>query len=1044
MLSRFFIDRPVFSWVIALLIMGAGALAVVALPVQQYPEIAPPQVTISATYPGASAETLENTVTQVIEQNLTGIDNLRYFTSTSSSSGTAQITLTFDTGTDPDIAQVQTQNRLAQALPSLPAQVQQLGIPVTKSSGTFLMVVAFYSESGDMSQIDISDFVASNVVDPVSRVEGVGQVRAFGPEHAMRIWLDPDKMLNYKITTLEVIDAIRAENNQLATGQIGGQPTVEGQQINATIIAQTLMETPEEFEQIILRTLPNGSSVRLKDVARVEIGSENYGSIRRFNRKNAAGFGVSLAAGANALETIQAVKERIKEFEPTFPSDLKASYPVDVAPFIKTSMWEVVRTLGLAMILVLAVMYVFLQSLRATLIPGIAIPVVLLGTAAGLSIFGYSINILTMFALVLSIGMLVDDAIVVTENIKRSLENDSDISPKEAAKKSMKELTGALIGTTVVLWAVFTPMIFFGGSTGVIYRQFSVTIISAMTLSLFIALTFAPSLAATVIKGSKSNGSDSGSKEKRFSFFRGFNKAYDRTSLAYEKAVRWLLCHVKTAIALFIAILVVTAGAFIRIPETFLPDEDQGRVFALIQGPANSTFDRTMETVKKVEDFFLTESKDIVTDLFAVAGFSFSGQGQNTAITFVQLAPFEERKGEDDSVAALTQRANKTFSSFRNASVFTLSPPPIAQLGNATGFEFQLVDRGGVGHEGLVNAKNALLTSANRHPLLSSVRMNALEDNPQYQLNLDRQKARALGVSTPVMNSTLSAAWGGSYVNDFVEKGRVKRVFIQGEASSRMKPEDIGNWYARGSSGEMVSFKDFASGRWSYGSPQLQRFNGQPSYQIQGEAAAGASTGEAMEAILDLMDQLPEGVNVEWTGLSFEERQAGAQVFVLYSISIVAIFLSLAALYESWAIPFSLILVLPLGVFGAALATWLMGESNDVYFKVGILLTMGLAAKNAILIVEFARNIHGEGKSAFESAVQACRQRFRPILMTSFTFVLGVLPMVFASGPGAGAQNSIGTGLVGGITSTTALVIFFAPVFFVGVVKLTERRRNES
>ncbi|MBC74611.1 MAG: hydrophobe/amphiphile efflux-1 family RND transporter [Halobacteriovoraceae bacterium] len=1029
MLSNFFIDRPVFAWVIAILISAAGMLAFQSLPIAQYPEIAPPQVTVRATYPGASAETLKNTVTQVIEQNLTGIDNLRYFTSISSSSGVSEIILTFETGTDPDIAQVQTQNKLSQALPQLPSQAQELGISVTKSSGTFLLVAGFYSEKGELDQVKISDYVSSNIVEPVSRVKGVGRVQNFGSQHAMRIWLDPSSMFNYKVTAPEVVSAIRSQNLQLAAGQLGGAPAVEGTQVNATIMSQTLMETPGEFSDIILRTLPDGSSVKLGDVAKIEVGAENYGSIRRFNRKAAAGFGISLASGANALETIQGVKDRIEQIRPNFPKDMRVSYPVDVSPFIKTSMWEVGRTLGLALILVLAVMYLFLQSGRATLIPGVAIPVVLLGTLAALSVLGYSINILTMFALVLSIGMLVDDAIVVTENVKSSLENNGEDGAKEAAKKSMKELTGALIGTTVVIWAVFTPMTFFSGSTGVIYRQFSVTILCSMTISLFMALTFAPSLAGSLLKG---NGKSS-------KLFGWFNKGYDKVAKGYDSAVKWTLKQWKLAVLVFLGIVAATIFIFLLIPEEFLPNEDQGRLITIVQGPPGASFDRTMKTVKEVEKFYLDESEDVIADLFTVAGFSFSGQGQNTAIGFSLLRPYEERKEGEASVFSIADKANQKFSQIKDAMVFAVVPPPISQLGNASGFQFRLVDRVGLGHEKLVESKDQLLGLARKNPVITNVRANALEDNPQYKVELDDVKARAMGIPTSVMNNTLAIAWGGLYVNDYIENGRVKRVFLQGQAPYRMTPSDLSLWYAKNDKNEMVSFSDFSTGKWIFGSPQLQRFNGQPAYEIQGEAAPGSSAGEAMKEILSLIKKLPDGIGIEWTGLSYEQRQAQGQVFALYGLSIFAIFLSLAALYESWSIPFSIILVLPLGVFGAALATWLTGQSNDVYFKVGVLLTMGLAAKNAILIVEFARNIRERGVSPKEAAIEACKRRFRPILMTSFTFVLGVLPLAFASGPGSGAQNSIGIGLVGGITSTTLLIIFFSPVFFTGVVSLTNK-----
>ena len=1030
MLSLFFINRPIFSWVVAILIMGAGALALVGLPIQPYPEIAPPEVVVSATYPGASAETLDKTVTQLIEQNLRGIDNLRYFSSESSSSGNALIRLTFETGTNADIAQVQTQNKISQALPRLPSQVQQLGIAVEKSNQTNSLIAAFYSPSGKVNQDDIADYISSTVVEPVSRVEGVGQITPFAPQHSMRIWLNPDKLFKYRLTSLEVISAIRDQNNQLSSGELGGSPASTGQQINASISSQTLLTNEEQFRKIILKTLPGGETVNLGDVARVEIGAENYASLRRFNRQVAAGFGVSLVNDANALDAIAAIKERVDDFKASFPGDVKVSYPVDVAPFIEVSVNEVVKTLLIAMVLVIVVMYIFLQKLRATLIPGIAIPVVLLGTVAMLSAFNYSINILTLFALVLSIGLLVDDAIIVTENVMRSIQ-EHDLEPKEAARKSMKQLWGALVGTTVVLWAVFIPMAFFGGSTGVIYRQFAVTLLSSMTISLFIALTFAPALCGSVLKKS--------SQKKEALFFRWFNSSYSKVATLYDSAVVKVLKYSKISVLTFILIVASTVLVFFRLPEAFLPDEDQGRIFTIVNGPANATFERMQDSILKVEDFFLDEASGAVDSLFTVLGFSFSGRGQNTGTAFVNLKPYEERTGEVTSVFDVAQMATKSFAKLRDASITAITPPAISQLGNARGFEFQLVDQGGVGREKLIEAKDLILKLAAADPKISYARLNALEDVPQYKFDIDYNKALALGLSVTDINATLSAAWGNFYVNDFIENNRVKRVFIQGEAPYRMNPEDISKWFIRNRFGEMVSFADIAKGSWTYGPPQVQRFNGFPSFEIQGESAPGASTGDAIEVIAQIQKKLPKGISLSWTGLSYEEREAGGQVFALYSLSIIAIFLCLAALYESWAIPFSIITVLPLGVFGAALFVWIGNLSNDIYFKVGILLTMALAAKNAILIIEFARQEVEDGKDILTAAKDAAKQRFRPILMTSFTFLLGILPLVLARGPGSGAQNAIGTSLLGGITSTTILIIFFAPLFFVLVLKLKRR-----
>lgn len=1038
MFSQFFIDRPIFSWVVTLLIMGAGAIAIPSLPIQQYPVIAPPEVTISATYPGASAETLDKTVTQIIEQNLRGIDNLRYFTSESSSSGNATIRLTFETGTNPDIAQIQTQNKLSQSLPRLPSQVQQLGIQVEKSSSTFGLVAAFYSKSGKIHQDDIGDYITSNLVEPIARVNGVGQINPFAPQHSLRVWLNPEKLFYYKITSLEVMAAIRDQNGQLAAGQIGAGPSIEGQQINSSIIAQTLLTSPEQFRNIVLRTLPDGSTVKLGDVARVEVGAENYLSIRRFNGKGAAGFGVSLSTDANALETIQAVKDTVESFRATFPGDVDVSYPVDVSPFIKISVTEVVETLIIAVILVVLVMFIFLQDWRSTLVPGIAIPVVLLGTFASLVALGYSINILTLFALVLSIGMLVDDAIVVAEHVKRSMDENPQLSSREAAKKSMQELWGALIGTTVVIWAVFIPMAFFGGATGVIYRQFSITILASMTISLFIALSFSPSLAGAIMHRTTT--------KKRSFFFRGFNHFYDMSAKKYEKLSQWLLKKWVVGLALFALFLLATGFIFIRIPEAFLPDEDQGRVFTLVNGQPNTTFERMLETIKKVEDFYLKEAKGAVHSIFTVIGFSFSGRGQNAAIGFVNFKEDDKRTGEKTSVFDIAELARQRFSQIREALVIPITPPPISELGNASGFEFQLVDKGRLGRDSLIQAREKILELASKHPLLTNVRLNSLPDEPQYKIDIDYKKAKALGLTVQNINNTLSSAWGGMYVNDYIENNRVKRVFLQGETPYRMKPEDLSKWFVRNELGEMVSFSDFAAGVWSYGPPQLQRFNGFSSFEIQGEAHEGSSTGEAMNAILGLQKDLPKGIEIEWTGLSYEEQEAGTQVFALYAISIIAIFLSLAALYESWSIPFSIILVLPLGIFGASLFVWFANLTNDIYFKVGFLLIMGLAAKNAILIVEFAKIQLEQGKSAFEATLEACKQRFRPILMTSFTFILGVLPLALARGPGSGAQNAVGTSLLGGTLAITFLIIFFAPLFFYLIIQMKERlmRRKES
>ena len=1037
MLSRFFINRPIFAWVIAMFIMGAGLLSIFLLPVEQYPTIAAPKIGVSATYPGASAKTLENTVTQVIEQNLTGIDNLRYIQATSSSSGRASITLTFEPGTDPDIAQVQTQNKVAQAEASLPSVVQQQGVSVRKSGSSYALIIGFYAADGTLDRNDISDFIASNLVEPLSRVDGVGEINAFGPEHAMRVWLNPSAMVNFNITTLDVIRAIEEQNVQLATGEIGGAPSVAGQQINATITAQSLMETAEEFEEILLTVNSDGSRVTLDDVARIEIGAESYSIIGRYKRKPASGIAIQLAPGANALETIQAVKERVEEFRPIFPEGVETAYPVDISPFIRASVTEVVKTLGLAIGLVVLVIFVFLQTVRATFIPAVAIPVVLLGTFACLAALGYSINLLTLFALVLTIGMLVDDAIVVTENVQRKLEEDKTLKPRQAAFLSMKEISGALVGTTTVLWAVFLPMSFFQGATGAIYRQFSITMAAAMALSLFIALSLSPALCAIVLRPGRS--------PRRTGPFGWFNRGYAKVQAGHARLLYALLKSRLVLPLVFFVLVGASALLVLRIPTSFLPPEDQGRMFVLLDGPPSATLGLTLEKIKKVEDFYLDEVGDAVEGMFAAAGFSFAGRGQNVGAAFIELKDWEER-GEGQSVFKIQEKARQRLSGIRDAFVIPIVPPPVSALGNASGFEFQLVDRAGLGNDALSAAMNQMLSRANSSTLLTQVRYNGLSESPQYKLSIDTVKARALGVPISTINQTLSTALGGTYVNDFLEKGRVKRVYVQADAPYRMMPTDIGRWYVRNESGGMVPLAEFGSGTWTYGSPQLTRFNGSSSLEIQGSAAEGVSSGEALQEVARLAEEkLPEGVGIEWTGLSYEERQAGSQAPLLYTISVVAVFLALAALYESWAIPLAIILIVPFGIFGALLSTWLSSQANDVYFQVGLLMTIGLAAKNAILIVEFAKNNFQEGMAAYDAAVHAAKRRLRPILMTSFTFILGVMPLAFASGPGSGAQNAISMGVLGGISAATLFVIFYAPFFFIWVYRLFKveaKRKN--
>ncbi len=1035
-MARFFIDRPVFAWVIAIIMMLAGGLSILQLPIEQYPEIAPPSVRITATYPGASAQTLENTVTQVIEQQMTGLDYLRYMTSNSDSTGNAQITLTFDPEADPDIAQVQVQNKLQLALPLLPQAVQRQGVSVAKSSGSFLMVLGFVSEDPSTPQTDIADFVASTIQEPISRVNGVGGVTLFGAQHAMRIWLDPDALISYGLTTIDVIAAIEAQNAEVSAGEIGGTPAVEGQQINATIIAQTRLQTPEEFGNILVRVNTDGSQIRVKDVARVEVGAQSYNTVARYNGRPAAGVGINLAVGANALDTARAVRERMSELEPFFPENFRVVYPYDTTPFVRISIQAVVQTLAEAIVLVFCVMFLFLQNFRATLIPTIAIPVILLGTFAVLAAFGFSINTLTMFAMVLAIGLLVDDAIVVVENVERVMAEEG-LPPKEATRRSMDQITPALVGIALVLSAVFVPMAFFGGSTGAIYRQFSITIVSAMALSVFIALVLTPALCATMLRPPK------GEWHGKRGFFGLFNRGFDWANRFYQRSVGHVIGRRTRYLLIYLLIVSLLAVLFLRLPTSFLPDEDQGIMFAQVTTPANATQGRTLEVLKKVEDHFLNQEAENVNGLFTVAGFSFGGRGQNAGIAFINLKDWSQREDEQDSVFAIVGRAMGAFSQIREAQIFAFTPPAIIALGNASGFDFQLLDRGGVGHEVLMQARNQLLGMANQDPRLSRVRPNGLDDTPQFQIEIDHEKASALGLSIADVNSTLSIAWGSRYVDDFIENGRVKKVYLQADAPYRMLPEDLDRWYLRNSDGEMVPISAFATSSWTYGSPRLERYNGISSMQILGSRAEGISSGEAMAAMEELAAQLPLGIGYEWTGLSYEEQLSGAQAPMLYALSLLVVFLCLAALYESWTIPISVMLIVPLGVLGAVVAAYLRDLPNDVYFQVGLLTTIGLSAKNAILIVEFARTLYDEGMDLLDATVEAARQRLRPIIMTSMAFSLGVLPLAISSGAGAASRVAIGTGVLGGMISATFLAIFFVPLFFLLIVRNFSRKRPE-
>ncbi len=1027
MISRFFIDRPIFAWVIAIFITLAGVLSIFQLPVEQYPSIAPPSVTVQAQYPGASAETTQNSVTQVIEQQLTGIDNLLYFSSSSSSSGQAEITATFAPGTDPDIAQVQVQNKVQQALPRLPQEVTQQGLAVQKSQSGFQLIIALSDTMGRYDAVDIADYVASNLQDPISRVPGVGEARVFGSSYAMRIWLDPYKLVSYNLTPADVRDAIRAQNTQVSAGALGGLPATAEQQFNATVTAQSRLSTPDQFRNIILKGSTSGALVRLADVARVEIGADNYGVVNRLDGRPSAGMPVSLAPGANALTTIDTVKARAQDLAESLPEGIELSFPVDNTRFIRISIREVVFTLLEAIVLVILVMFLFLQNLRATLIPGIAVPVVLFGTFGALIAFGFTINTLTLFALVLSIGLLVDDAIVVIENVERVMREEG-LSPREATGKSMGQITGALIAIALVLSAVFVPMAFFGGSTGVIYRQFSVTIVSAMALSLFVALVLTPALCATLLKPLPADH-----VERHGWFFTWFNNTFESGRDRYVDAVRRLLGRRKSAMLAYGVIVALMVVLFLRMPTGFLPEEDQGGLFTPIVLPPGAMQSHTLEVAEKVEQFYLEDEKDNIHSVFIVAGFSFAGQGQNAGQAFVNLKDWDERPGEANSAQGIVRRAMQTFSEINDGRVFALLPSPIRELGNATGFDMQLEDRRGRGHDVLMAARDQLLAAAQSSPIITQVRHNGLDDTPELRIHVDQPKANALEVSLDDINYTLSAAWGGTYVNDFIDRGRVKRVYMQSDAPFRMTPGDLNHWYVRTATGTMAPFSAFVDWEWEQGPSKLERFNGIPSLNIQGQPAPGYSTGSAMAEMERLVAELPPGFGLEWTGASFQERLSGAQAPMLYAISILVVFLCLAALYESWTVPVAVLLVVPLGIIGAVVAASGRGLYNDIYFQVGLLATMGLAAKNAILIIEFAEAALREGADAVSAAVDAARLRLRPIIMTSLAFIAGVFPLVTASGAGAASQNDIGTGVVGGMFSGAVLAIFLVPVFFVVV-----------
>jgi multidrug efflux pump len=1036
--SRFFIDRPILAWVIAILVTLAGGVSLTRLPIARYPTIAPPTISVNTAYPGASAKVAEESVTQIIEQGMTGLDGLLYMSSNSTSSGGASVQLTFASGTNPDIAQVQVQNKLQAVTPLLPAIVQQNGVNVSKAGNSFLMIVGLVSETKALTKTDLADFAATHLVEPLSRVNGVGNVQLFQSKYAMRIWLDADKLRAYALTPGDITAAVNAQNGQVSLGALGGTPAVPGQQLTATATSQGRLHTPEEFRNIILRAKPNGSLLHLGDVARVELGAESYGSVSRFNGQPAIGMAISLTSTANALQTARDVEALINDLKPSFPQGVKLVFPFDTTPFVKASIREVLKTLSEAIVLVFFVMFLFLQNLRATLIPTIAVPIVLFGTFGVLAMLGYSINMLTMFAMVLAIGLLVDDAIVVVENVERVM-SEEGLSPLEATRRSMDQITGALIGIAIVLAAVFLPMAFLQGSSGGIYRQFSATIVAAMVLSVFVALILTPALCATILKPVPK-----GEHLSEHGFFGWFNHRFDAGNLRYQGTVRRLIGRAPRTLAVFGAITLVMAFLFWRLPTTFLPAEDQGDIFTFIQTPPGATQERTLQAIYKVEDYYLNHEKGSIDSLFTVQGFSFSGGGQNSGMAFIMLKPWKERRRPEQQLQPIVQRAFGGLSQIRDAMVFPVVPPSLPELGNVGGLSFYLRDENGQGHDALVAARNQLMGLLSKSPLVASVRPNGQEDSAQFRVDIDTARATALGVSITELNNTLSVAWGGRYIDDFVDRGRVKRVYLQADAPFRMNPSDFARWSVRNSSGAMVPVSAFANTHWTYGPSELVRYNGVPAVQLNAETAPGASSGAAMAEVLKSVDQLPPGFRVAWAGQSYEERAAGSQRPALYALSLIVIFLCLAALYESWTIPMAILLSVPLGVVGAVLATSVRGLESDIFFQVGMLTTIGLASKNAILIVEFAEANRRAGMALVDATLAAVRDRLRPILMTSLAFGFGVMPLAVATGAGAGAQRAIGTGVVGGVLAGTALGILFIPVLYVTVMRVAGRGRADE
>jgi len=1024
-MSRFFIARPIFAIVIALLVMLAGGLSILSMPVEQYPTIAPPSIQISANYVGASAETATDTVVQVIEQQMNGINNLIYLSSNADDTGTSTITLTFKPGTNPDIAQVQVQNKLQLAIPQLPAAVQKAGIKVTQSSNGYLLIVGFVSGDHSMSRYDIANYVVSHLQDPLSRVNGVGNFNVFGTQYAMRIWLDADKLNNYGLTPVDVSNAITNQNIQVAGGQLGGTPAPAGQRLTATITEATLLRTPEQFGDILLKVDPTGAQVRIRDIGRVSLGAETYFIDSKYNGQPATGIGIQLAPNANALATATAVRARIAELQPYFPHGLEVVYPYDTTPFVKVSITEVVKTLLEGIALVFLVMYLFLQNLRATLIPTIAVPVVLLGTFGILAALGFSINTLSMFGLVLAIGLLVDDAIVVVENVERVMAEEG-LSARDATRKAMGQITGALVGVAVVLSAVFVPVAFSGGAVGAIYRQFSVTIVSAMLLSVFVALSLTPALCATMLKPRAD-----GETAPTHGLFGLFNRSFDRARDGYVGGVRGVIRRFGRWLLIYAAVIVAVGVLFVRLPTGFLPVEDQGVAYIQVQTPPGATQGQTWLALGDVAKYLETEESAAVEAAFEINGLNFAGRGQNQGLLFVRFKEWSLRKDASLRVPAVLARTAKHFATYQQAAIVPINPPSIPALGTASGFDLELEDRGGLGHDKLLQARDQLLALARANPNLALVRANGLNDTPQYKVDIDREKASALGVDLSAIDQTFSIAWGSSYVNNFLDTdGRIKRVYVQADAPYRMNPEDLQSLFVRNGAGSMVPFTAFAAGSWTYGSPKLERYNGVPSVEIQGQAAPGQSTGQAIAVMETLMGKLPAGIGHEWTGISLQEQQSGSQAPLLYALSLLVVLLALAALYESWSIPVAVVMVVPVGVFGALLAASALGLENDVFFQVGLLTTIGLSAKNAILIVEFARDLAAEGRSVIDAAVEAARMRLRPILMTSLAFVLGVLPLAIASGAGSGSENAVGRGVVGGMLAATFLGPFLIPMFF--------------